>query len=100
MNLAELEKKLIAVARAIPANDRVPYAFEQRVLARLRRSSVDLGVDWATALWRAAGPCLGIAAVLGVLTWSGGSSGGFSANPEPDLESSLYAVVDTPGGSW
>ena len=36
MNLAELETKLIAAARCHPPGDRVPYAFEQRVMARLR----------------------------------------------------------------
>ena len=29
MNLAELERKLIAAARANPPSDRVPYAFEK-----------------------------------------------------------------------
>ena len=35
MNLAELERKLIAAARANPPSDRVPYAFEKRIMARL-----------------------------------------------------------------
>ncbi len=35
MNLAELQKKLIAAARANPPGDGVPYAFEKRVMALL-----------------------------------------------------------------
>ncbi len=33
MNLAELERKLIAAARANSPSERVPYAFEKRILA-------------------------------------------------------------------
>ena len=39
MNLAELERKLIAAARANPPSDRVPYAFEKRIMARLAARS-------------------------------------------------------------
>ena len=35
MNLEQLQKKLLAAARANPPADRVPYAFEKRILAQL-----------------------------------------------------------------
>ena len=35
MNLAELQRKLIAAARANAPGDGVPYAFEKRVMALL-----------------------------------------------------------------
>jgi hypothetical protein len=64
MNESRLTSKLIAVARRLPADDRVPYAFEQRVLARLRAlSPVDPWAWWARGLWRAALPCLAVAVV-------------------------------------
>ena len=45
MNLAELEQKLVAAARANPPSDGVPYAFEKRIMARLAtRPVMD---DWA-----------------------------------------------------
>ena len=53
MNLAELERKLIAAARANPPSDRVPYAFEKRIMARLAAWPVaDSWALWARALWR------------------------------------------------
>ena len=40
MNLPKLQEKLLAAARGNPPGDQVPYAFEQRVMARLR-STID-----------------------------------------------------------
>ena len=58
MNLAELERKLIAAARANPPGDQVPYAFEKRILAHLATRPVADGWElWARALWRAAALC-------------------------------------------
>jgi hypothetical protein len=69
MNLESLRQKLLAAARSQPPADRVPYAFEQRVLARLERPPLgDVVADWAQALWRAAAPCLAIALLLSI--WS------------------------------
>ncbi len=64
MNLAELERKLIAVARAGPVSDAVPYAFEKRIMAQLKAQTVDEWSLWARALWRAAAPCIAIMLVL------------------------------------
>ena len=50
MNLAELERKLIAAARANPPGDQVPYAFEKRILAHLATRPVADGWElWARA---------------------------------------------------
>ncbi len=69
MDLAELERKLFAVARRNVPADRVPYAFEQRILARLKgRPVFDLWGEWSRALWRAAAPCVAIALLYGA--WS------------------------------
>ena len=55
MNLTQLERKLIAVARANPPSERVPYAFEKRILARLpAQPMLDRWELWGRALWRAA----------------------------------------------
>lgn len=65
MKWSSVQAKLLAAARAEAADDRVPYAFEQRILARLpARSTPDRGAAWAAALWKAAVPCLGIGAAL------------------------------------
>ena len=69
MNLAELERKLIAAARTDVPSDRVPYAFEKRIMARLAACPpVDTWALWARALWRAAAPCAAIMAAL--VAWS------------------------------
>ena len=69
MNLDDLQKKLLATARANPPSDRVPLAFEKRITALLKsRPVVDPLSLWARALWRAAAPCAAIMLVLGA--WS------------------------------
>lgn len=69
MNLLELERKLLAAARRFTPSDRVPYAFEQRVMAALPgRPGVDLYAVWARGLWRAAAPCVGVMLLLAA--WS------------------------------
>jgi len=95
MNLAELERKLIAAARSRPVSEAVPYAFEQRIMAHLRtRPTMDDWSLWARALWRAAGPCVGIMLLLG--TWS--FLAPVSATPATDLsqefENTVLAAVD------
>ncbi len=35
MNIAELQRKLIAAARSNQPSDRVPFAFEKRIMAQL-----------------------------------------------------------------
>jgi hypothetical protein len=69
MNLDKLHEKLILAARANPPSERVPYAFEQRILARLKAQPVlDLGTLWARALWRAAATCIAISLLCGAWT--------------------------------
>src|ERR1035441_10170892 len=59
MNVTQLERKLIAAARANPPSDRVPYAFEKRIMAHLAAQPVvDDWALWARALLRAAAPCV------------------------------------------
>ena len=75
MNLAELERKLIAAARAHAPSDRVPYAFEKRIMAHLAtRPMRDHWELWGRALWRAAAPCVAIMLVLGAWSFFGSQS--------------------------
>ncbi len=69
MNQPELQRVLLAAARVDPPSDHVPYAFEQRIMARLRdRSEPDPWILWSRALWRTAAPCLTL--TLGLTFWS------------------------------
>ncbi|MBK9137515.1 MAG: hypothetical protein IPM17_01925 [Verrucomicrobia bacterium] len=101
INLSQLERALLSAAKRVPPDERVPYAFEQRVMARLReRPAADSWAEWAAALWRAAVPCLGVAVALGVWAMGPGGLRGNEFSPDSDLETALYSVVDTTTESW
>ena len=94
MNLAELERKLMTVARSRRVSEAVPYAFEKRIMAHLKAQTVDEWSLWARALWRATAPCVAIMLVLGA--WSIFSP--TSASPGIDLsqqfENTVLAAAD------
>ena len=65
MNLNLLQSKLISSARAHAPSDRVPYAFEKRIMARLAANPLpDSLTLWAQALWRGTVPCLTLAVLI------------------------------------
>ncbi|HEX5220233.1 MAG TPA: hypothetical protein VFZ59_11750 [Verrucomicrobiae bacterium] len=71
MNLEDLQKKLLAAARSNPPEDRVPYAFEKRILSRLSsQPAADSSALWARALWRAAVPCVAVTLLLTALSFT------------------------------
>lgn len=99
MNPAKLQQKLLAVARAHPPSDHVPYAFEKRIMARLvLRPALDAWTVWSRVLWRAAAPCLGVAAAVVVLAAvTGGLQGGNQISLGEGLETAVYAALTEPG---
>ncbi|HEY5298785.1 MAG TPA: hypothetical protein VIK59_12765 [Verrucomicrobiae bacterium] len=98
MNLAELEKKLIAAARANAPDDCVPYAFEKRVTALLAaRVAPDNLALWVHGLWRAAVSCVAISLLLGAWTFfnpSAGTTTTTSTDLSQNFENTLLASVD------
>lgn len=92
MNLEILQEKLLRAARKNAPLDRVPYAFEKRIMARLVKTTVDRWSLWGQALWRAAAACVMAVALLG----------GWSLQTEPvekvDLsqafENTVFAALD------
>ena len=95
MNLAELERKLLAAARANPPSDRVPYAFEKRIMAHLAdRPRSDGWELWGRALWRAAAPCVAIMLLLGAWSFFTPPAGAPATDLSQDLEQTLLAAVD------
>ena len=95
MNAEDLKNKLIAVARANPPSELVPYGFEKRIMARLKEpATLDHWAFWSRALWRAAAPCVAIMLLLSA--WSV-----FAPNRAPatdlsqDIENTLLAAVDS-----
>ena len=101
MNLDDLHKKLIAVARANPPSDRVPYAFEQRVMAHLRsQTRTDKWTLWSMALWRAAAPCVAIMLLTGIWVYFAADSNTSSDPLAVALENTVLASLDSAGDSW
>lgn len=101
MNLAELHKKLIAVARQTPSDDRVPYAFEQRVMARLTAVPMpDEWLLWARSLWCGAAACLIIAVSIGAWSYSGESETDVAGSFSHDIEQTILASADEGDATW
>jgi hypothetical protein len=103
MNLETLRQKLLSVARANPPVDRVPYAFEKRIMARLAETpALDLVALWASALWRAAVPCVALMLLLGVWAFVGAQnhSTAVSLTDRDDFaqhfERTMLAAVEEP----
>ena len=95
MNLAELERKLIAAARANPPSERVPYAFEKRIMACLSaRPVLDRWEQWGRALWRAAAPCIALMLVLGAWSVFAPQHNTPANDLSQQLEQTLLAAVD------
>jgi len=101
MSLAELQKKLLAAARADHPSDAVPYAFEKRIMARIfSRPAVDIATLWSRILWRAAAPCLAVMVLLSVWTIFSGYRNGSAETLAADLENTVLAPFDTLGETW
>jgi hypothetical protein len=95
MNVAELEKKLLAAARANVPDDRVPYAFEKRVMALLVvRPAADKWILWTRGLWQAAASCVAIALLLGAWVFFDSTASSNSADLSQNFENTLLASVD------
>jgi|SRR5437016_3443772 len=101
MSMAELQKKLLDAARANPPADNVPYAFEERIMARLAaKPGFDILAVWNRTLWRAAAPCVAVTLLLGAWTRFAQGTDGSPETLAADLESSLYLPFDNSTESW
>ena len=101
MNIADLQSKIIAAARALPPSDRVPYAFEKRIMAQLAAVPIPDGWSlWGYALWRAAAPCVAVMLLLGGWTMYDRNPGGANSPLAGELEEVVLAAADNLGESW
>jgi hypothetical protein len=101
MNWAELEKKLITAARMNPPGDRVPFAFEQRVVACLKSSRIidPLGW-WSRALWLGAGACAAIALLTSVWASPPDELGDATYSFSHGVEQALFATAGDADNAW
>ncbi len=96
MKLLDLEKKLIAAARVNTPSDRVPYAFHKRVMAHIGAHPVSAGALWAEALWRSAGACLAIVAIMAaVAAFSPKATAPATPDLALDFEKTMLAALQT-----
>ena len=95
MNIVELQKKLMAAARANPPGDQVPYAFEKRVLALLAaRPEADGLTLWVRGMWQAAASCAAIALLLGAWALFSPSASATADDLSQNFENTLLASVN------
>ena len=95
MNLAELQQKLTNAARLQAPDDRVPYAFEKRIMALVaERAAVSGRLLWTRAMWRAAVSCVALAAVCGAVSFFIPATADNANDLSQDFENTLLASVD------
>jgi len=95
MNLEQLQRKLLAVARANPPRQDVPYAFEQRVVARLTpRVVLDDWAFWSRGLWRATAPCVAIMRLFGTWAVLAPQSNSPTTDVSQEFENTVLAAAD------
>jgi hypothetical protein len=92
MNLQQLQAKLLAAARINPPSDKVPFAFEKRIMARLAKPVVDAWALWGKALWRAAAACVVAVAMFG--SWSLQTESSEDTDLSQEFEQTVFAALD------
>ena len=99
MNIEGLRQKLLATARAQRPDDRVPFAFEKRVMALiLGRPAPDHWASWVAPLWRAAVSCVAVMVLLSAVSIYTTSQDNSAANTTgalvQEFDQTLYAAVN------
>jgi hypothetical protein len=101
MNVEKLQAKLLTAARALPPAERVPYAFEKRIMAALAAlPAPDPWALWSHLLWRAAAPCVGIMLAVSIWAMFFPSTGSASATLAADLEGTLWGPLVALNDTW
>lgn len=102
MNIEKLQQQLIAAARAHPPSDRVPLAFERRVMARLGETAAhpEPWAVWNRVLWRATAPCLGIMLLVGAWAYLSAAPSAADAELPEELELALAAPFTQGEEGW
>ena len=102
--------KMLTETREINV-DRVPYAFEKRVMAHIKETpqlAVNVWAQWSQSLWRTAIPCFAVMVLVAI--WTGSNSTGnqptqpmapklvVQSDPaEEDLETIVMLAIDSGG---
>ena len=101
MNTTELHKKLMAAARSTAPDDRVPYAFEKRIMARLTSvKPLDAWTLWGHALWRAAVSCVAVTQLTGAWMFWSGHGTSTRGDLLEEFETAALVAADSTDETW
>ena len=102
-NSNDILDRMLAETRQIPADDRVPYAFEKRIMAHIHDApeTATFWEQWNRMLWRAVVPCAAVMVLAAVLLTPGEANDPASpdagastlATTEPTAEDDLESIV-------
>ena len=90
--------EMLAKTREMPADDRVPYAFEKRIMAHIKEApekSANLWELWGHSLWRAVVPCLAVMILVAVWIKDPGETAG-TTSPGADAHGMVIADPSKP----
>ena len=88
--------EMLAKTREMPADDRVPYAFEKRIMAHIKEAPAavaNLWELWGHSLWRALVPCLAVMILVAV--WMN-APGETTVTTSPKADAPTVANIDSP----
>lgn len=99
MDLDKLRQKLIQAGRLDRPADTVPYAFEKRIMARLKeRCQVDALAYWSRMLWRAA--VSSVAVMLLISAWTVLSPEQAQTSLSDEFETTVLAGLPQINDGW
>jgi len=96
--IEDILDRLLAKTREIPADDRVPYAFEKRIMAHIKEAPAtvtDAWLAWSQSLWKAVVPCLAVLVMVAV--WMKAPTEGTGATTPQGNAAPAIASFKTPG---
>ena len=107
-NSNDILDQMLAETRQLPTDDRVPFAFEKRIMAHIHdapetTTAAALLDQWSRMLWRAVLPCAAVMVLAAVLLNPGEANDGPAGNAgsgapsvattEPAAEDDLDSIV-------
>ena len=95
-NSNDILDQMLAETRQLPTDDRVPFAFEKRIMAHIKEApaaAANLWELWGHSLWRAVVPCLGVMVIVAVSMNTAGETAGTSG---PKTGTPTVATIDSP----
>jgi len=90
----DILEQMFAETRETPADDRVPYAFEKRIMAHLKDTpepALNLWEQWSRLLWRAVVPSAAVMVLVAIFLSPAATD---NSNPNPAGAASGVATTE------